>query len=115
MATFTESNISTVEQHRENYTECKDRLKPLQEEMKTIKKQMGPSLKFLRKHMEEHDMEVMDLGNGEELRAIKKTAVKYNEDNMNEFFTDPSTVARYKEQFSHEKMSFSVKRKRVEE
>ena len=113
-ATSETEMTATLEQHRANYASCKGRIAPLKDSLKAIQKEMRASVQFLKAYMRENELDVLDLGNGEEMRSRTKQAVTFNEDNLLDFFADPSAIERYKQEYMQEKTSISVKRKRTE-
>jgi hypothetical protein len=103
----------TVDTHIESFQTINKEMKPLQDQLRRLRKELKTHMDFFKEHMEENELETLDVGDST-LHSEIKHKVSYTEERLLQFIEDPSTLDAYKEEFGQEVRQMRVKKRKME-
>jgi hypothetical protein len=97
----------TIEQHKALWMECEESKMAPRLVLKGIAQKQRPSTKALRAYMEDHELDVIDIGAGWSIQYECGDKVVFNEA-VCESYMDSSTMERFKQEQRKRKVTFKT-------
>lgn len=109
----TNEAAENLEVHIAAFQTINNEMKPLLLHIRRLRKELKAHMNFFQGHMEENDLQTLDIGDNT-LHSLVKQKISYTEERLLQFIEDPSTLEAYKEEFAQEVRHFRVKKRKIQ-